>query len=68
VYDLYKENYKPLKKYQGRIQKVERSPVLMALWNPNSRKWPSSNTSPTAVVGEDMEKKEPSYTAGGNAS
>jgi hypothetical protein len=29
VNDLYKENYKPLKKDQGRLQKVERSPVLM---------------------------------------
>jgi hypothetical protein len=30
VNDLYKENYKHLKKeYQGRLQKVERSPLLM---------------------------------------
>jgi hypothetical protein len=29
VNDLCKENYKPLKKDQGRLQKVERSPMLM---------------------------------------
>jgi hypothetical protein len=29
VNDLYKENYKPLKIDGGRLQKVERSPMLM---------------------------------------
>jgi hypothetical protein len=29
VNDLYEENYKPLKKDQGRLQKVKRSPMLM---------------------------------------
>jgi hypothetical protein len=29
VNDLYKENYKLLKKDQGKLQKMERSPMLM---------------------------------------
>jgi hypothetical protein len=29
VNDLYKENYKPLKRDRGRLQNLERSPVLM---------------------------------------
>jgi hypothetical protein len=30
--------------------------------------WLASRTPPTAYVGKDMGKKEPSYTPGGNAS
>jgi hypothetical protein len=30
--------------------------------------WLASRTPPTAYVGKDMGKKEPSYTAGGNVS
>jgi hypothetical protein len=35
---------------------------------PHPSEWLSSRTPPTTNVGEDVGKKEPSYTAGGNAS
>jgi hypothetical protein len=39
INDLYKENYNTEERNQGRLQKVERSPMLMDWKNQHSKKW-----------------------------